>query len=429
MAEAMKVEIISKETIKPSSPTPPNLKKYNMSIFDQIAPNYYGSILYFYSKVYEKDDDRSLNEKIDSVSKSLKSSLSKTLTRFYPFAGRLGENGTSIECTDEGAIFIEARVNRDMALVIDEYSGYSTGENFLLGGIEPKDGEMLIIQANFFKCGGLAIGLSMSHKLTDGSTMSVFVKAWSNPDDNTPIDFSLPATIPRPVDPSSLPRIDRYPVDYNFVEKRYVLDNSKISLLKEKAISEGVKGPTRVECVTCLFWKCVIRAASKSRNEVESRPSMFMQAVNLRTRIIPPLPLNTIGNMLGSLISTCEDLTKTNLSDLIANMRKGVDAVCKRAKDGFKTEEILERIKEEAQLFIKYDTYRGTSWCRFPVYEIDLGFGKPTWVCPGFKPHKNVFLLLDTKDGSGIELWCALSEEFITFLEQDEEFLTYAALI
>ncbi|KAM7267913.1 hypothetical protein ACFE04_010079 [Oxalis oulophora] len=435
MAKEMKVEIVTREIIKPSSPTPPNLKTYNLSFFDQKAPNVYVSILLFYP--FNKNNDL-YHEETDERSKRLKSSLSKTLTRFYPFAGRLNEN-VSIECYDEGAIFIEARVHGFMTLVLEE-PDYSIRKKFRLCGNHPGDMEtknhLLQVQANFFECGGLAISVSTSHKLADASTMSTFIKAWSaitlNPDNVDPTcfaDFSLSSKLPI-VNPSSSFVLNNSgsSIEPNFALKRYVFDESKMNRLKKKVISEGVKNPTRVECVSSLLWKCLM-ATSRSRYGVE-RPSNFIQTVNLRSRTIPPLPLNSIGNMAITFSETTKETS--NLNNLITNLRRGLRETSKRVENGFKEEEFVSyyhnQVKEVGYQFISQgdETYFCTSWCRFPFYEADFGWGKPTWVCPCVQPLENFFVFMDTRDGHGIETWCPLSEEKIALLERDEEFLIFA---
>ncbi|KAM7262998.1 hypothetical protein ACFE04_000681 [Oxalis oulophora] len=386
MTEEMKVVIVSREIIKPSSPTPPNLKIYNLSFFDQIAPNLYVSVLLF----YPFDKDHALyDEEIDKKSKRLKSSLSKTLTRFYPFAGRIKDN-VSIECNDEGAIFIEARVHGVLDLV-DLEKSISKNLQFI-SNIDLEEQEkgnyLLQVQTNFFECGGLVISLSMSHKLGDASTMSTFINAWSAttldyPDDVDPVcfaDFSLPSILPA-MKPSLVPQFKLSIDESKLTVKRYVFSSAKMSLLKEKVISEGVKKPTRVECVCSLLWKCLM-AASRSRFEIET-PSIFIQAVNLRRRTIPPLPSNSIGNMFTTFIASREE-TKTNLNDLILNLRRGLHEIA------------------------------------------HFGWGKPTWVCPYIPyPFKNLFMLMDTRDGHGIEALCSLTEDDVALLEQDEEFLKF----
>ncbi|GKF76346.1 deacetylvindoline O-acetyltransferase [Tanacetum coccineum] len=82
--------IVSRDIIKPSSPTPPHLKTYNLSLLDQCSPNSYMPIVMFYpsSNIYPSSFDK---------------------TQYYPFAGRLKQHHpTYVDCNDHGVEFIEA---------------------------------------------------------------------------------------------------------------------------------------------------------------------------------------------------------------------------------------------------------------------------------------------------------------------------------
>jgi hypothetical protein len=83
----MEVEIISKECIKPSSPTPPSLKTYKLSLLDQVVPSAYIPMIFFYPM--NKSISHSVVDIVSQRSHLLKQSLSNTLTRFYPFAGKI----------------------------------------------------------------------------------------------------------------------------------------------------------------------------------------------------------------------------------------------------------------------------------------------------------------------------------------------------
>ena len=58
-----------------------------------------------------------------------------------------------------------------------------------------------------------------------------------------------------------------------------------------------MENPTRVEVVTALIYRCAVAAASKLSSADFLKPSALTQAVNLRKRIIPPLPEKSFGNM------------------------------------------------------------------------------------------------------------------------------------
>jgi shikimate O-hydroxycinnamoyltransferase len=93
----MNLEIISKEIIRPSSPTPHNLRNHKLSFLDQLALTTFTPIILFYHAKKGHDVDRI------QKSSELKKSLEQNLNRFYPLAGRVKEDN-SIECNDEGVL-------------------------------------------------------------------------------------------------------------------------------------------------------------------------------------------------------------------------------------------------------------------------------------------------------------------------------------
>ncbi|KAL5751624.1 hypothetical protein ACOSP7_021800 [Xanthoceras sorbifolium] len=68
-----------------------------------------------------------------------------------------------------------------------------------------------------------------------------------------------------------------------------------------------------------------------------------------------------------------------------------------------------------------------SSFCRFPFYEADFGWGKPMWVTFGDLSARNYTILMDTRNGDGIEAWIHLTEEQMANFETDKQLLTYAS--
>ena len=64
-----------------------------------------------------------------------------------------------------------------------------------------------------------------------------------------------------------------------------------------------------------------------------------------------------------------------------------------------------------------------TSLCRFPMYDADFGWGKPTWVGSPALTFENVVVFCDTKTGGGIEAYVSLKMEDMAKFEADEELL------
>ncbi|KAK0595768.1 hypothetical protein LWI29_009821 [Acer saccharum] len=160
----LSVCIISREIIKPSSPTPNHLRIYNLSPID-LSMKFYRSFILFYSRAPKSFEH-------------LKNSLSKILANYYPFAGRLKDN--FIDCDDYGVSFVEARVAGDMSTVL------KTPEIDLLGQLlSCKPHEMsatqfnLAIQINYFDCGGVAITFCVGHFIVDATTVAHFIKSWA----------------------------------------------------------------------------------------------------------------------------------------------------------------------------------------------------------------------------------------------------------
>ncbi|EYU43072.1 hypothetical protein MIMGU_mgv1a0228832mg, partial [Erythranthe guttata] len=101
----MKIEILSKELVKPSSPTPTKLREFKLSFIDERIPHsYIPLILYYFGDNY--------NININNI-RVIKSSLSDALVRFYPLAGRM-KGQALLDCNDQGVLYIEA--NADAAI-------------------------------------------------------------------------------------------------------------------------------------------------------------------------------------------------------------------------------------------------------------------------------------------------------------------------
>ncbi|KAJ8645025.1 hypothetical protein MRB53_006773 [Persea americana] len=171
-----KVEVISKELIKPSSPTPPHLRSFKLSLLDQLAPPIYIPMIFFYTG---KDGDNL--QQSYQVAKSLKASLSKTLAIFYPLAGRIKDDDT-IDCNDEGAEILDARVKIQLFEFLKK-PHVEVLDQLVPGDIlctrSGAEDVPLAIQVNSFECGGVAIGVLLSHKIVDAAAMVEFISKWA----------------------------------------------------------------------------------------------------------------------------------------------------------------------------------------------------------------------------------------------------------
>ncbi|XVE94424.1 hypothetical protein REPUB_Repub02eG0007300 [Reevesia pubescens] len=432
----MEVEIISTQNIKPSSPTPQHLKIFKFSLLDQLIPSRYAPIILFYSM-----DDSTSHLEIPNRLELLNKSLSNTLTRFYPLAGRFKDD-LSIECNDEGAYYVEARVNCCLDKFLNQpdllFLPRFLPREFIVE--EPIAGSYVTnIQVNMFQCGGIAIGICISHKILDGAALSTFLKAWT-----ATARGCKEALYPNFIATSLFPTNDLWLRDSSLVmwgslfkqgksiTRRIIFEASSIAALKAQATTSGLQCPTRVEAVSAFLWKCTM-AASEAKNGFK-RPSLLTHLVNLRRRMAQNID-NSTGNLLW-IASAKSKAENYKLPDLVGHVREAIarvdDEIIKKLGDHDEWKSMMsETLKEIGDLVSKdgLDHFGFTSWCKFGFYEADFGWGKPVWVSSfGMENpvYMNLIILVDTQFGDGIEAWVTLDEQDMAILERDEELLKLA---
>ncbi|KAL6198909.1 hypothetical protein ACLB2K_028697 [Fragaria x ananassa] len=446
MSAEMKVEVISRETITPSSPSPPHLKRVQFSLFDQVIPEHYVPLVLFYpnhADHHEVDTDhQSLIAKKSSI---LKASLSETLTHFYPLAGEFQFND-SICCDDRGAAFNEARVNCRLLEILKSPDTEMLKCLFpaAVDSTQALTGYLLLVQVNFFECGGMAIAINISHKVADAFTFSRFIKSWAavalgskcTTDHHPimhPVEFGAAASL-YPAQEflnAYAPRKFQKRVPESCTTRRFVFDASSIADLKSKATSAAVPSPTRNEVVSALIWKCAMEASRSNSGSVRAvRPSLWSQALNMRKRSGQEFTENLLGNFVWSMAAVTIE-SEVDLRSLVARFRKCLEAYNVTYPNGVTAEQANQKIKESAGNILAnkcMDKYSCSNWCGFPFYETNFGWGKPSWVSIRSFPYKNTVILMDAKDGNGIEAHLTLLEEDMAIFESNKELLAYASL-
>ncbi|MED6220023.1 hypothetical protein PIB30_041101 [Stylosanthes scabra] len=424
----MEMELICKESMKPSSATPPHLKTYPLSFVDVITPPQYMPMLYFYNTIQIENQESKLA--------LLKESLQETLSAYYPIAGRF-KGRLSVDCNDEGAPllitklkchlsnFLKNPITPNLLPLFPDNLAWSDMNN-------PEHDPIMAIQINCFQCGGIAIAVCLSHKFGDMSTLFNFFNHWAtitshHQDRNKPLPSppllyagvsvfpqgNLPVSGERPY--YALPK---------WVCKRFVFEASKIEALKAMA---GPIHPTRFQAVAALIHKCAVSTLSPNS------PLLTSIAVNLRKRIDPPVPSNTLGNMVSSLIFMISE--KDELAELVSKMKEGmIRSETEWKKHGGKYRDLdfiadkLKRMAEAPSLeALKIPLMIVTSWCGFSMYEADFGWGKPAWIASFTNGH-NTLVFMDARDGKGMEVIVTMEEEHMERFECNPELLQYASL-
>nr|GMC49718.1 vinorine synthase-like [Ipomoea batatas] len=395
----MKLSIVSKELIKPSIPTPPENLGYNLSFLDEPTPHFYIPLVLYYHNHTHTNQSQILSR--------LKSALSETLTKFYPLAGR-NKGQTLVSCNDEGVCFVVARVEGVIEEMIGSPEGKESEKLVPYGkgdGIVAKTEELLGVQVSLFRCGGVAIGVCISHRVADVCSLCVFLQGWAACACGDEIKVSpvfngsslFPARGTPDFKPPEICSALQPPPE-PLATKRFVFSAAAIDEMKAKhtkTTNTNTTPASRVEVVSALLWKRCM--ASKEHKPGAVSANMF--PVNLRRRMAPPLPEYSFGNLYQTASAVADG--EEDWPGLVT-------------KENFRQ---IGRLMAERNVVV----FRFTSWCGFPVYEMDFGWGNPGWVStPGFGSIDTV-ILLDSRYPGGVEAWVTMADQDMSRLEQDRE--------
>ncbi|KAH9296880.1 hypothetical protein KI387_028562, partial [Taxus chinensis] len=153
--------------VAPCTPSPKAMLQ--LSSIDNIPGlrNVINNLLFVYNATSDK--------KISALdpAKIIREALSKVLVYYYPFAGRFRskENGElELECTDEGALFVEATADNDLS-VLGDLDHLRPSFQHLLFWHPPHTHvealHLLALQVTHFTCGGFVLGVSFHHSICD----------------------------------------------------------------------------------------------------------------------------------------------------------------------------------------------------------------------------------------------------------------------
>ncbi|XP_042436445.1 omega-hydroxypalmitate O-feruloyl transferase-like [Zingiber officinale] len=347
-----------------------------------------------------------------TAARVIKEALAKVLVHYYPLAGRLtisAEGKLIVDCTGEGAVFVEAEADCEMEDIGDI-------------GIKPDPATLgklvynvpgaknileippLVVQLTTFTCGGFVLGLSMNHCMFDGLSAMEFVNSWGETARGLPL--SVPPFVDRTVLRARDPPVIGFP-HHEFAEiedvsesaalyqkeemlyRSFCFDPDKLEAVKRRA-TEGAGSPTKCttfEALAGLVW----RARAQALGLRAGQRTKLLFAVDGRPRFEPPLPKGYFGNgiVLTNALCTAGELLERPLGFAVGLVQEAVRMVTEEymrsAIDYF--EATRARPSLTATLLI-------TTWSRLSFHTTDFGWGKPIQSGPVALPEKEVSLFL-----------------------------------
>ncbi|KAJ4845537.1 hypothetical protein Tsubulata_036625 [Turnera subulata] len=369
--------------------------------------------------------------------------------------GRYIKDKLSVECNDKGAEFLEARVSgclplsqllsQDRSQLLSKWF-----DKLVTDPVESDTTPLVIVQFNMFECGGVAIGACIAHRVADGLSCFNFIETWAKISrvglanlEFCP-SFKLGSLFPSRDNVPAPGKSNNASGDVCFTMKRLVFSAEAISNLKAIVTSSTSTNdseswkyrPTRVEVVLAFIWMCLIRL-NKARHGY-FRPSLLSTAVSMRKKTILPIPENSFGNTLTRAVARFfpddyqDSEGNVQLQDLAKKIHHAIKSSVENVGKASNADEIVSLIDNANEELFKgrdepdTDCYISSSWCRFPIYEADHGWGKPSWVTmPLNQKLRNVIVLVDTFDGDGVEALVTLDENGMHIFEQDPEIIPF----
>lgn len=417
-----RVQLISKEMMKPSPQTPHRFKNLKLSYIDRSLPSLYIPLIFFYNA----DESTGLTaSNRHHISQKFKHSLLATLPSFYPLAGKIKHN-FSVDCKDgAGVEFVEAKAHARLKTVMQE-STVEDMKSYIPSECTTFDHARrppLVVQVTFFDCGGLAVAICVSHKIADFTSALAFIAAWATKCRAENQGFSKPqlrlGTYPyfpplRCVPFSLFTRI--FKQSREFVTERFVFSKEKVEILRRAATSPSesvTEDPTRVELVSAFIWKHFM--AARPKNLLERKIYAALVAVSLRPRTSPPGILDDVfGNCFMSPLAFAGSSRKFH--HLVSRLRRAI----RRVRDGYITKVVSREsyMKELATLGLllmagKLEWCYFTSWRGFETYEVDYGWGRPCRFATPSMPIKNLVVLVSSRSGDDVEAIVTMKQEVL----------------
>ncbi|KAH9304979.1 hypothetical protein KI387_009383 [Taxus chinensis] len=389
---------------------------------------------------------------LGSVFENLKAALEKTLTVWYPAAGRLkiNENDGKLDlvCNDAGAIMAQAFTDFKFSELGDLSQYNPFYEKLVYKPVfDPSFSQMPLIVAQLtkFACGGFSVGFGASHSLFDGLGTINFLKAWASTA-STPTATMELSKLPQPLHErtrlfargnaeqnSVVPfmhlneLIERgikseeeklWECNFNgmswasqsgYALKTFSISKETVQCLKKLAQEGGPSNCSAFDVVAAHLWRARVKALGLS-----CAATVCLQfTVDARSRVAPPLPKEFSGNayVMASVISTVEALEKQGLHTTVESIRKAKDSVTDeyikcylRALDA--PQKALPSLRELTLV---------SDWRRTPYHTVDFGMGKALYAAPLASPvPQSAYFLQHPNDEDGIHVRLGLLPEHVS---------------
>ncbi|PWZ17366.1 Acyl transferase 5 [Zea mays] len=360
----------------------------------------------------------------------IRAALSRALVDYRPFAGRfvgsLYTGEASVECTDDGAWFVDAVTDcslddvngLDYPLMISKEELLPAAEE----GVDPTSIPMMM-QVTEFACGGFVVGLAMVHTLADGLGAAQFINAISEfargLDKPTIAPIWARNLIPNPPKlPGSLPTFESFGFQHFVTD--VTVDN--IAHVKTEYFQANGQYCSTFDVVVAKVWQARTRAIKYNPN-FKVHVCFFANTRHLLTRVLPKN-----GGFYGNcfypvtVTATAEDVASGGLLDVIRMIRDG-KAKLPVEFSRWSTGDVNV---DPYQLTFKHNVLFVSDWTWLGFFEVDYGWGVPNHILPFASADYMAVAVLGapptTKKGAQVMTQCVEKEHLMDFKEEMKAF-------
>ncbi|RCV18327.1 hypothetical protein SETIT_3G292000v2 [Setaria italica] len=361
----------------------------------------------------------------------IRKALSRALVDYRAFAGRFigsvvaGE--ACVECSDDGAWFVEAVADcsledvngLDYPLIVSEEELLPVPEE----GVDPTS-IPIMMQVTEFACGGFVVGLVAVHTLADGlgaaqfiNTISEFARGMGKP---TIAPIWARALIPNPpkLPPGPPPSFQ------SFEFQHFTIDVTSDLIVHIKAEYFQATGQycSTFDVAVAKVWQARAKAI-KYNLESEVHVCFFANTRHLLTQVLPK-DRGFYGNCFYPVTVTAiaGDVITAGLIDVIRMIRDGKARLplefSKWAAGDVKV--------DPYQLAFEHNVLFVSDWTRLGFFEVDYGWGAPNHIIPfTYADYMAVAVLgapPSPKKGTRIMTQCVEEKHLMDFKDQMKTF-------
>ncbi|GLJ34928.1 hypothetical protein SUGI_0702930 [Cryptomeria japonica] len=365
----------------------------------------------------------------------LKTSLSKVLVSYYVLAGRMVTDSIGlpkVHCNNKGVRFTQAYA----AAALSQLNLYNPDESVqgklvpLLSKPFQEDGiPVFAVQVTEFSCGGIVVGCTFDHRIADAYSANMLLTSWANlcrNDSNVPLNPSITRSILCPRDsPAYCAEIDNTYVRHTSQEcgqenphppslasRIYYLDVKNIMDLQFNANKDG-KRCTKLEVFSAYLWKLMI-CTQKVKDTMNCKIGIVVDGRPHLKEI--GVSANYFGNVL--ILPFAEsDASCIKSKSLCWSAGLIHDAIQSAANEEH-FQSLIDLVETTqptpvlAKIYCREDDNQSSgpavlvsSGLRFPLYEVDFGWGKPTFGSYHFPWGGEAGYVMPTQSPAGDGSW------------------------